>query len=178
MQPHKVLTWLRATLCGVPVWASSLKFWLLLHWGYIGTLSWLRYVRLCYEWLCYVMTAATAAALTRREAVLWLPCQPGENKGVCSSYAPRISFHLLAHTLPTMGSANSVHSEIHWDNWLCEQDQQDSTCATTIEPMIQSLETAATEPIFYSYWSPHALESVLHNNGSHSNEKPKHCNEE
>ena len=30
----------------------------------------------------YVM----AAALARREAVLWLPCQPGGNKHVCSSY--------------------------------------------------------------------------------------------
>ena len=134
--PHRVLTWLRATLCGVPVWASPLKFWLLLHWGYIRTISWLRYVRLCYGWLCYVMTAATAAALTRREAVLWLWCQPGENKCVCSSCAPRISFHLSAHTLPTLGSANSVHSEIHWDNRLCKPDQQDSPCVTTIEPTI------------------------------------------
>ena len=34
----------------------------------------------------YVMTAATDAALARREAVLWLPCQPGENIHVCTSY--------------------------------------------------------------------------------------------
>ena len=34
----------------------------------------------------YVMAAAMAAASARREAVLWLPCQPGENKCVCSSY--------------------------------------------------------------------------------------------
>ena len=39
-------------------------------------------------WLCYgyVVAAATAAVSARREAVLWLPCQPGENKRVCSSY--------------------------------------------------------------------------------------------
>ena len=29
--------------------------------------------------------AATAAKSARREAVLWPPCQPGENKRVCSS---------------------------------------------------------------------------------------------
>ena len=34
----------------------------------------------------YVMTAAVAAVSTRREAVLWLPGQPGEKKRVCSSY--------------------------------------------------------------------------------------------
>ena len=32
------------------------------------------------------LTAAAAAELARKEAVLWLPCQPGENKCVCSSY--------------------------------------------------------------------------------------------
>ena len=34
----------------------------------------------------YVVAAATAAMPARREAVLQLPCQPGENKHVCSSY--------------------------------------------------------------------------------------------
>ena len=34
----------------------------------------------------YVVAAATAATPARREAVLQLPCQPGENKHVCSSY--------------------------------------------------------------------------------------------
>ena len=38
--------------------------------------------------LCYgdVVAAATAPASTRRQAVLWLPGQPGENKSVCSPY--------------------------------------------------------------------------------------------
>ena len=33
-------------------------------------------------WLCYgyVMAAAMAALSARREVVLWLPCQLGENK--------------------------------------------------------------------------------------------------
>ena len=39
---------------------------------------WLRY--------SYVAAAAKAAASARKEAVLWSPCQPGEDKRVCSSY--------------------------------------------------------------------------------------------
>ena len=48
-----------------------------LHWSYIVL------------WLCYgyVVATATAAASARREAVLWLLCQPGENKCVCSPYS-------------------------------------------------------------------------------------------
>ena len=34
------------------------------------------------------------------------------------------SSSLLACTLPTMGSANSVLRETQGDNWHCEQDQQ------------------------------------------------------
>ena len=34
----------------------------------------------------YVAGAALAAASARREAVLRLPCQAGENKNMCSSY--------------------------------------------------------------------------------------------
>ena len=34
------------------------------------------------------------------------------------------SFSLLACTLSTTGSANSVHSEIQWDDWSHEQDDQ------------------------------------------------------
>ena len=34
----------------------------------------------------YVVTAAMVAESARRDAVLRLPCQPGENKCVCSSY--------------------------------------------------------------------------------------------
>ena len=56
-------------------------------WG----LCWSDIMIMLYEvmfWLHYgyVMAVATAAASARREAVLWLPYQPGENKGVCSSY--------------------------------------------------------------------------------------------
>ena len=34
----------------------------------------------------YVVTAAMVAESARRDTVLWLPCQPGENKCVCSCY--------------------------------------------------------------------------------------------
>lgn len=40
------------------------------------------------QWLHYgyVMIAATATASARKEAVLWLPCQPRVNKCLCISY--------------------------------------------------------------------------------------------
>ena len=46
--------------------------------GYVMAMSWLHYG--------YVMASVTAAASARREAVLWLPCQSGKKKCVCSSY--------------------------------------------------------------------------------------------
>ena len=54
-----------------------------LHWSDFVIMSYEVMLRLCYG---YVAAAATAAASGRREAVFWLPCQPGENKCVCSSY--------------------------------------------------------------------------------------------
>ena len=48
-------------------------------WGYA-----LALLRLCYS---YVTAAAKTAVSARREAVLRLLCQPGENKCACSSYS-------------------------------------------------------------------------------------------
>ena len=75
-------------------------------------------------WLLYgsVVAAATIAASARTEAVLWLPCQPGENKRVCSCYGFPFSSSLLAFTLSSLGSANNMHSVIQEDNWHHEQD--------------------------------------------------------
>ena len=75
-------------------------------------------------WLLYgsVEAAATIAASARTEAVLRLPRQPGENKRVCSCYGSPFSSSLLARTLPSLGSANNVHSAIQEDNWHHEQD--------------------------------------------------------
>ena len=59
------------------------------------------------------MAAAMAAASTRREWMclqfLWLLESPSS---------------LLARALPTLGSANSEDSEIQWDKWRHEQDEE------------------------------------------------------
>ena len=67
-------------------------------------LCWSDIMIMLYEvmlWLDYdfVMVAALAAVSARREAVLWLPCQPGENKHVCSFTAPHIFFQPLSPRL-------------------------------------------------------------------------------
>ena len=83
---HEVLAWLRAMFCSPPVRTSPSKPWLLPH---QSTLEWHRgYVIWGYVMAIYVVAAATDAASARREAVLWLPCQLGENIHVCSSYGP------------------------------------------------------------------------------------------
>ena len=71
------------------VWDGFAAVALGLHWRGIMIMScevmlWFRY--------SYVAAAATAAVSARKEAVLWPPCQPGENKRVCSSCG---SSHLL-----------------------------------------------------------------------------------
>ena len=67
-------------------------------------------------WLLYGYAVAVAmtAASHRREAVLCLPCQPGENKYVSSFFGSSSPTSLSAHALPTLGSTNSesvVNSE-------------------------------------------------------------------
>ena len=91
-------------------------------------LNWSNSMVMLYEvtlWLCYgyVMSIMTAAS-ARREAVLWLPCQLGENKCVCSSdgFSSILPASLLKPCL--FCSANSVQSEIQQDNWHHQQDQQ------------------------------------------------------
>jgi len=42
----------------------------------------------------YVVAAAAAGATAWTETVLWLPCQPGEKKHICS-------FDSSSHLLPT-----------------------------------------------------------------------------
>ena len=112
---HEVLIWLWAALCDMPVRASPQKPWLLEHWGCTGVSSWSflwAYV-MAVLWLHYgyVVAAATADAATSRKAVLWLLCQPGENKRVCSSYGSSSLLPSSAHALPTLGSVNSVNSK-------------------------------------------------------------------
>ena len=72
-------------------------------------------------WLCYghVMTAAMAAVSARREAVLWPPYQPGENKCVCSSHGSSILLpsSWLMPCLPWVQRTVCAAS-----NWHYEQD--------------------------------------------------------
>ena len=72
---------------------------------------------------CWVTAVSVGSTTTSGEntacLLLWLLHHPGENKLVCSSYG---SFP--ACTLSTMGSTNSVHSEIPQDNWRHIQDQR------------------------------------------------------
>ena len=57
--------------------------------------------------------------------------------------------------------------------------------ACALEPASQNYWACALEPASHNYWArvpqllkPTHLESVLHNKGSHRNEKPAHRNEE
>ena len=88
---HEVLTWSQAALYSMPVWASPESHGCCctgatseqphgyVIWDYVMAMSWLLYG--------YIVTAAMAAVSARREIVLWLPWQSGENKRVCSSYS-------------------------------------------------------------------------------------------
>ena len=89
---HKVPAWSQATLCCMPVWALPRKQgWLLLRHS-------------CVCWVSHrrredSMSTAMTAVSVRREQMclqfLWLLESPSRS--------------LLAHTLPTLGSANSVN---------------------------------------------------------------------
>ena len=63
--------------------------------------------------------------------------------------------------------------------------QEDPTCHGATEPVRRNYWTCALEPMSHNYWArvpqllkPTRLEPVLHNKGSHRNEKPAHRNEE
>ena len=66
------------------------------------TLLWLHYG--------YVVAVAMAAASASRETAIWLLCQTGENKPVCSSHGSSNLLPASAGALPTLGSANSANS--------------------------------------------------------------------
>ena len=48
---------------------------------------------------------------------------------------------------------------------------------TATEPLLWSLGAAPTEPTCGIYWSPRALEPVIHDEGGHRSEQPVHPNE-
>ena len=74
-------------------------------------------------WLHYseVVAAATVAASARREAVLWLPCPPGEKKRVCSSYGSW-SFLPASQLMPWYPGLNKPCEQ--QDNWCYEQNEE------------------------------------------------------
>ena len=60
----------------------------------------------------YIVAAAIAATTARREAVLWLLCQLGENERLQFIQPLKPPSNLLARASPTLGSANYAHNEI------------------------------------------------------------------
>ena len=46
-------------VCGRPSGVSLRKPWLMLHWGYVGVISWICYMRLCSSYVVVFMAAAT-----------------------------------------------------------------------------------------------------------------------
>ena len=102
------------TFAGLGLHRSHIMFYVI--WGYVLAVFWLHYG--------YVVAAATALVSSRRETVLWLPCHPGENKYVCSSYC---SLSLLAASslVPCLSWVQrTVHTVWTEDNWCHKQDQQ------------------------------------------------------
>ena len=62
-----------------------------------------------------------------------------------------------------------------WSGKIPKVLEQLSLCASTLQPVLQSLGSATPEPTHHSYWSPQALGSKLLNKRSHHNEKTTHC---
>ena len=113
---HELLTWSWAPLCSTPVWASSWRPWLPLHWGYTGVTSWLRYMKLCYGnlkatlWLCYGCSSSCHVGQDRD----WVAAAvPARREWACLQFPWFLesSSSLLACALPTLGAANSGNSK-------------------------------------------------------------------
>ena len=88
------------------------------------SITWKSPEGLCAVMLCCVMSTATAAASARREAVLWLPRQPGENRPGYNSYRVwRLlpTSELSAYLSWAQRTVRAVWTE---ENWHPEQDQQ------------------------------------------------------
>lgn len=81
--------------------------------GYTAEASWLCQMRLCYHYVLAVSGSVTAAAPARREAVLRLPWQPGENKlRLEFLWLPESSpSSPLVRALPSLGSANCANGK-------------------------------------------------------------------
>ena len=60
-----------------------------------------------------------------------------------------------------------------WSGKIPYAAEQLSPCPTTAESVLQSSRVSTTEPTCCNYWSPLAVDPVLHKR-SHHNEKPAH----
>ena len=106
-----VTSWSRAALCGMPVGVPPWKPWLLWHWGYTGEASWLCYMRLCYG-CCY-------GCCISHERGCIMAAMPARREWKCLQFLQLLESpsSLLAHTLPTLGSADSVDSTSQLVSW-------------------------------------------------------------
>ena len=91
-------------------------------WCAYMSITWKSPEGLCAVMLCYVMSMGAASA--RREAVLWLPCQPGENKPGYSSYSVCVFFQPLSSGFTYPGFSEQCGQCEQQENWHPEQDQQ------------------------------------------------------
>ena len=64
------------------------------------------------------------------------------------------------------------HKYDPWSGKIPHTETQLSQCTTALEPVLQSPGATTTELSSHNYWSPQALEPVLHSKRSHCNEKP------
>ena len=69
--------------------------------------------------------------------------------------------------------------------WVRALVREDPTCHGATKPVRHNYWACVLEPTSHNYWAcllhllkPTCLEPVLHNKGSHRNEKPMHLNEE
>ena len=130
---QEVLAWSRV-FCVLYAYVTppiKLREWPLHH----GCVCWVSHERREYS-----VNTALAAVSARREAVcsyvvllwllLWLLCQPEENKHVCRSHGvSRLlpAFQPLSSCLAYPGFSEQCPQYEQQDNWHCEQDEEQNT---------------------------------------------------
>ena len=65
-----------------------------------------------------------------------------------------------------------------WFRMIPHATEQIRLGTTAVEAVLWSPGTTTTEPLFCNYWSPCALEPVLHHERSHCSERPAQLSEE
>ena len=93
---HEVLDGSGAAFCSMPVTASPWRPWLQWRWGYISVASWLCDMRLIHGYVMALSWLCGGCCISQKRGYVWMLSQPGENKLVCGSVAPRVSFQPLS----------------------------------------------------------------------------------